>query len=148
MSYTKLLIVLEKIHRETNSTRTAKKLIICFVPDGVNSRWITKAVMSGPNYPGGNGPGGGRGRSWSPLPPYRPSSPYGPSPPPRLPGSPGMPMFAARVPYVPCPRPRWPVGVPYPPPPPISPSPRPYRSPTPIRQVSKKIFISIHDKKI
>lgn len=74
----------------------------------------------------GHGPGG-RGAGWSPL-NFRPPSPYGPSPPPRL-GSPGMNMFGTRLPYMPCPRPRWPSSIP----PGVSPSPvsspRPFRMP-------------------
>lgn len=85
----------------------------------------------------GQRPGGGGRGTWSP---FRPPSPYGPSPPPRLTGSPGMPMFAARVPYVPCPRPRWPVPFPptLSPQPPISPfrPPAHLYSPTP-HNVSK-----------
>ncbi|XP_044734627.1 nesprin-1 [Chrysoperla carnea] len=60
----------------------------------------------------------------APTPPplmYRPPSPYTSSPPPRLMGSPMSPMFGARLPFMPCPRPRWAV----PPPPGVSRSPTP-----------------------
>lgn len=71
---------------------------------------------------------GGRGGGRSPH-HFRPPSPYTQSPPPRL-GSPGMNMFGNRLPYMPCPRPRWPTAM-SPVPPGFSPppGPRPFRMP-------------------